>query len=159
MPISDAELAFRRRVLNLGLLRWWPDRTHVRWVGRVLLVLAWGGVAGASGSRASEITTYSYDALGRLNATSISGGPNSGTATATCFDSAGNRATQVVVLSGAATCTQANVTVSSIADEEVAARSSSDGGNSSLDSDLPGDEGSDGNTAVDASDEGDGKGS
>lgn len=42
--------------------------------------------------RASETTTYSYDALGRLVRTSIGGGPSDGISTALCFDAAGNRA-------------------------------------------------------------------
>lgn len=45
----------------------------------------------ASASIASETTTYSYDALGRLVATTRSGGPSSGVNMASCFDRAGNR--------------------------------------------------------------------
>jgi hypothetical protein len=40
---------------------------------------------------AQEVTTYQYDALGRLKGSSISGGPNTGRQTGTCFDRAGNR--------------------------------------------------------------------
>lgn len=39
----------------------------------------------------AETTTYSYDALGRLTGSSISGGPNDSRKTGTCFDAAGNR--------------------------------------------------------------------
>lgn len=42
-------------------------------------------------ANASETVTYSYDALGRLVASSTSGGPNDGVATSTQFDPAGNR--------------------------------------------------------------------
>lgn len=48
------------------------------------------GAAGTS-ALASETTTYSYDALGRLVATTVSGGPTDGLATSTQFDAAGNR--------------------------------------------------------------------
>jgi len=40
---------------------------------------------------AQETTTYQYDSQGRLAGSSISGGPNAGIVTATCFDPAGNR--------------------------------------------------------------------
>jgi len=40
---------------------------------------------------ASETTTYTYDALGRLVTTSVSGGPTNGLSTTTQFDPAGNR--------------------------------------------------------------------
>lgn len=58
-----------------------------------------GGMAAAS-----ETTIYSYDALGRLVATTRSGGPNNGVAMATCFDAAGNRTAYVVGTGGTATC-------------------------------------------------------
>ncbi|MBB4100214.1 hypothetical protein [Sphingomonas kyeonggiensis] len=45
---------------------------------------------------AQETATYQYDALGRLIATSVSGGPNNGVASSYALDAAGNR-TQVVV--------------------------------------------------------------
>lgn len=51
-------------------------------------------------AQAQETVTYQYDALGRLSASVISGGPNNGIATATCFDPAGNR-TQYFTGSGA----------------------------------------------------------
>lgn len=40
---------------------------------------------------AQDTVTYTYDALGRLVATSTTGGPNGGTSVGTCFDRAGNR--------------------------------------------------------------------
>jgi hypothetical protein len=40
---------------------------------------------------AQETTTYSYDGLGRLKGSVITGGTNSGRVTGTCFDAAGNR--------------------------------------------------------------------
>ncbi len=46
-------------------------------------------VAFAAG--AQETTTYSYDALGRLNSSTVSGGSNNGQQTTTSFDPAGNR--------------------------------------------------------------------
>ena len=45
---------------------------------------------------AQETTTYTYDALGRLITTSISGGPNNGTQTGTTFDPASNRTNYTV---------------------------------------------------------------
>lgn len=42
-------------------------------------------------AHSSETISYSYDALGRLVATTMSGGPNNGQQTSTTFDPAGNR--------------------------------------------------------------------
>ena len=61
--------------------------------------IALGGKASAQ-----ETTTYVYDALGRLVSTSVSGGPNSGNSTGTCFDAAGNRTTYATAIGGTATC-------------------------------------------------------
>jgi len=47
-------------------------------------------------SIAQETTTYTYDALGRLITSSISGGPNNGTQTGTNFDPASNRTNYTV---------------------------------------------------------------
>lgn len=44
-----------------------------------------------SSAMASETTTYTYDALGRLVTSTRIGGPNAGVNIATCFDRAGNR--------------------------------------------------------------------
>lgn len=41
---------------------------------------------------AQETTTYTYDALGRLTGSTVSGGTASGTKTAITYDQAGNRA-------------------------------------------------------------------
>lgn len=48
-------------------------------------------MVGAMPASASESHTYTYDALGRLTVSTISGGPNNTIGTATCFDPAGNR--------------------------------------------------------------------
>lgn len=54
----------------------------------------------AAASRASETTTYSYDALGRLTATSSSGTVNNGVATSVGYDPAGNRSSYSVTGAG-----------------------------------------------------------
>lgn len=48
------------------------------------------------GGYAAETTTYTYDELGRLVATSNAGGPRNGKTTGTRFDPAGNRAAHAV---------------------------------------------------------------
>lgn len=40
---------------------------------------------------AQETINFSYDPLGRLTGSTITGGPNTGRVTGTCFDPAGNR--------------------------------------------------------------------
>lgn len=45
----------------------------------------------AGPSHAAETVTYSYDALGRLVSSSVSGGPSSGVNTAISYDPADNR--------------------------------------------------------------------
>ena len=55
--------------------------------GLILLLAAWPAVT----SSASETTTYSYDALGRLVATSNVGGPRHGKTNAQDYDPVGNR--------------------------------------------------------------------
>ena len=52
----------------------------------------------------AETATYTYDALGRLTASSVSGGTNAGTNTAICYDAAGNRVQYVSSTAGASTC-------------------------------------------------------
>ena len=63
-----------------------------------------GAAAGAlvfSGTAsAQDVTAYAYDALGRLVASTTSGGPNSGLNVRTCYDSAGNRTTYAVATGG-----------------------------------------------------------
>lgn len=52
---------------------------------------------------ATETVTYTYDALGRLTNSAISGGTNNAIGAATCYDPAGNR-TRYTVGSGVAAC-------------------------------------------------------
>jgi YD repeat-containing protein len=67
---------------------------HKRWF---LLTLAVSAVLSmVAPLTASETTTYSYDALGRLVTVSVSGGPVGGTQASTAFDPAGNRTTYAV---------------------------------------------------------------
>jgi hypothetical protein len=54
-------------------------------------LLAGSTLAWAVAASASETTTYAYDALGRLTATSSSGTVNNGSATSVTYDPAGNR--------------------------------------------------------------------
>ncbi len=56
---------------------------------RLTLIMA--GALIASAAFASDTTTYTYDALGRLVGTTVSGGPNNGRVVGSCFDRAGNR--------------------------------------------------------------------
>jgi hypothetical protein len=53
---------------------------------------------------AQETTNYSYDGLGRLKGSAITGGTNNGRATGTCFDAAGNRMRYDVATSSPAAC-------------------------------------------------------
>jgi YD repeat-containing protein len=70
-----------------------------------VLLLATSSACIATLANAQETATYSYDPLGRLVSTSISGGPNNTRAIAACFDAAGNR-TQYTIGSGTpTTCT------------------------------------------------------
>jgi YD repeat-containing protein len=73
---------------------------------RVLLLAGCAAavVIGAASGNA-ETVTYSYDAQGRLRASSVSGGPNNGTNTAICYDPASNRERYVTTKAGAAACT------------------------------------------------------
>lgn len=48
-------------------------------------------ILSAGAAFATETTTYSYDALGRLTAVAQSGGPNNGVNTTYSMDAAGNR--------------------------------------------------------------------
>jgi len=68
-----------------------------------LAVLATAMLFGAA-SIASETTTYSYDALGRLTSSTLSGGPNDSRRTGTCFDRAGNRLRYDIATSAPAVC-------------------------------------------------------
>jgi YD repeat-containing protein len=71
---------------------------------RIAVLGAAGGLTIASVAIAQETTTYSYDALGRLTGSSISGGPNDNRTTATCFDAAGNRTRYDMATSAPAVC-------------------------------------------------------
>lgn len=74
---------------------------------RRLLLLGSCAIAGVLGPVAgnAETITYSYDALGRLRASSVSGGPDNGTNTAICYDPASNRERYVTTKGGTAACT------------------------------------------------------
>lgn len=61
-----------------------------------LLSAAVGVLLAGGNAEASDTTTYTYDALGRLVAVSTSGGVNKGLSVATCYDRAGNRANYTV---------------------------------------------------------------
>lgn len=65
----------------------------------------------ATATLASETTTYTYDALGRLVSSSNTGGPRNGDAVLSSYDDAGNRRTHAV---GVATPTIPNATVFSV---------------------------------------------
>src|SRR3569623_19622 len=80
-------------------------RSRWLWTSTAVCGVMLAGMAGAS-----ENTTYTYDALGRLVATARSGGPHTGVAMATCFDPAGNRTAYAVATSGGATCAAATPT-------------------------------------------------
>ena len=60
-------------------------------------------VALASPARAGETVTYSYDALGRLTASSSSGTVNNGATSSIGYDAAGNRSVYAASVSGAPT--------------------------------------------------------
>ena len=65
-----------------------------RWLKLICAALA--AILMVVPSIAQETTTYTYDALGRLITSSISGGPNNGTQTGTSFDPASNRTNYTV---------------------------------------------------------------
>lgn len=58
---------------------------------RLGVIVALTQLASAGVTSAAETVNYTYDALGRLTGSIISGGPNSGVSTGTSFDPAGNR--------------------------------------------------------------------
>jgi uncharacterized protein involved in exopolysaccharide biosynthesis len=76
-----------------------------RWLFALAVTVVFGG-AGI----AQETATFSYDALGRLTGSSISGGPNAGRATGGCFDPAGNRTRYDVATATPAPCPTATPT-------------------------------------------------
>lgn len=65
------------------------------------------------GALAQEMTTYSYDGLGRLKSSAIAGGSNSGRTTATCFDAAGNRTRYDVATTTPSACPSPTATPAS----------------------------------------------
>lgn len=69
--------------------------------GGARFLLATSAVAFAAAAQASETTTYSYDALGRLVSSASSGTVNNGLSTTISYDPAGNRSCYGVT--GAAT--------------------------------------------------------
>lgn len=71
------------------------------WLGASLVL---GGALLAGMAAASETRTYSYDALGRLTASTIAGGPNNTRQIGTCFDRAGNRLRYDVATGAPAAC-------------------------------------------------------
>lgn len=73
-------------------------RNHVLLLQASALACVWAAASNA------ETITYSYDALGRLKASTVSGGTNAGTKTAICYDAAGNRVHYVTATSGPAVC-------------------------------------------------------
>jgi hypothetical protein len=66
-------------------------------------LLAGSVLALASAALAGEATTYTYDALGRLVATSSSGTVNNGVTSSAGYDAAGNRSLYAMSVSGAVT--------------------------------------------------------
>src|SRR3954470_18540503 len=69
--------------------------------GGARYLLATSAVAFAAAAQASETTTYSYDALGRLVSAASSGTVNNGLATTIAYDPAGNRSCYGVTGAGA----------------------------------------------------------
>ncbi len=63
---------------------------------RAGLLIATSTIAFASPAEAGETVTYTYDALGRLTATSTTGTVNNGVATSIAYDPAGNRSSYAV---------------------------------------------------------------
>lgn len=74
------------------------------------LILATGAAALAAaapnegGPLGNETVNYTYDGLGRLTGSNITGGPNNTRTTGTCFDRAGNRMRYDVNTSAPAIC-------------------------------------------------------
>jgi len=74
--------------------------------GLPLLGLVIVGLTSAAAGSA-ETVTYSYDALGRLRTSAVSGGPDNGTNTAICYDAASNRERYRTAVGASASCTPA----------------------------------------------------
>jgi YD repeat-containing protein len=65
-----------------------------------LLGTAVSALAASSAAQASDTTSYTYDALGRLVVVTTSGGPNNGLVVGICYDRSGNRTTYSVSTNG-----------------------------------------------------------
>lgn len=63
------------------------QRKHGLLAGAACLAI----ISGTAVALGQDATTYSYDELGRLTGSTITGGANNGKRTGTCFDRAGNR--------------------------------------------------------------------
>lgn len=74
--------------------------------GAAVAILSYGALA-------QETTTYSYDGLGRLKGSTITGGTNNGRTTGTCFDAAGNRTRYDVATTAPTACPTPTPTPSS----------------------------------------------
>lgn len=64
--------------------------------GRLAALGVVGALLGAAEASAAETVIYSYDALGRLTATTHSGGTNNGMSQQLQYDRAGNRTSYTV---------------------------------------------------------------
>ena len=61
-------------------------------------------LAATSPAVGQKATSYTYDALGRLVRSSVSGGPSNARQTGTCFDSTGNRSQYMAAIGGIPAC-------------------------------------------------------
>jgi hypothetical protein len=77
-------------------------RSKAKWL-RTAVILA--GAGWSMSTAAQDTTSYSYDPLGRLVETTISGGPNNNLKAATCFDAAGNRTQHYTGTGAVPSCT------------------------------------------------------
>lgn len=76
-----------------------------KYQGSLLRGVAFAALLTASAN--AETVTYSYDELGRLKASSTSGGSNNGNNTVICYDKTGNRVHYVSAVAAGAICTPA----------------------------------------------------
>lgn len=66
-------------------------RKKIRWLTATAIAAGFAGQA-----QANEVTTYTYDALGRLTTSATTGTVNNGMNVSTAFDPAGNRTNYTV---------------------------------------------------------------
>lgn len=66
--------------------------------------IAAAALSASTSALGNETANYSYDALGRLDATERTGGPSTGVKMVTCFDRAGNRTRQDITTASPAAC-------------------------------------------------------